>query len=59
VDGAWKFGGRKYADLELGGGGYWAWLRKHNYPEGFQVLCHNCNMGRQINGGVCPHMEAG
>lgn len=40
---------------ELGVGGFWSWLRKNNYPEGFQVLCHNCNMGRQINGGTCPH----
>lgn len=23
--------------------------------ERFQILCHNCNIGRQINGGVCPH----
>lgn len=21
----------------------YSWLRKRNYPEGFQVLCHNCN----------------
>jgi len=20
------------------------WLKKNNYPEGFQVLCHNCNL---------------
>lgn len=33
------------------------WLAKNNYPEGFQVLCWNCNMGKQINGGVCPHYE--
>lgn len=33
------------------------WLAKNNYPEGFQVLCWNCNMGKQINGGVCPHNE--
>lgn len=41
---------------ELGGGGYAAWLRKNSYPAGFQVLCHNCNMGRQLNGGICPHL---
>jgi hypothetical protein len=23
----------------------------------FQLLCWNCNSGRQINGGVCPHKE--
>ena len=31
------------------------WLRKNGYPPGFQVLCANCNIGRYINGGVCPH----
>lgn len=34
------------------------WLEKNNYPEGFQVLCHNCNQGRHLNGGVCPHEGA-
>jgi hypothetical protein len=29
--------------------------QKHGYPEGFQVLCMNCNWGRYRNGGVCPH----
>lgn len=32
-----------------------SWLKKNNYPEGFQVLCFNCNMGKQFNGGTCPH----
>lgn len=30
------------------------WLRRNNYPEGYQVLCWNCNMGKQLNGGVLP-----
>jgi ElaB/YqjD/DUF883 family membrane-anchored ribosome-binding protein len=33
------------------------WLKKHDYPEGFQVLCYNCNLGRHWNGGVCPHQS--
>lgn len=33
------------------------WLRDNNYPEGFQVLCFNCNIGKHLNGGVCPHKE--
>lgn len=32
----------------------YAWLRKHNYPPGFRVLCHNCNMAIAF-WGVCPH----
>jgi hypothetical protein len=30
------------------------WLKKHNYPKGFQVLCFNCNQAKGIYG-VCPH----
>src|SRR5690242_3349065 len=22
------------------------WLRTNNYPEGFQILCHNCNLAK-------------
>ncbi len=30
------------------------WLVRHNFPEGFQVLCMNCNWGKRMNG-TCPH----
>lgn len=30
------------------------WLKKNNYPSGFRVLCHNCNMARGCYG-YCPH----
>ena len=30
---------------------------KNDYPEGYQVLCFNCNCGRAYNNGVCPHEE--
>lgn len=33
----------------------YTWLRKNNYPEGFQVLCQNCNFGKFMNKGSCPH----
>lgn len=36
---------------------FYEWLRKNNYPPGYQVLCWNCNMGKHLNGGVCPHKE--
>ena len=26
-----------------------------SHPEEFQILCHNCNMAKSINGGTCPH----
>lgn len=31
------------------------WLFQHGFPAGFQVLCMNCNFGKRINGGTCPH----
>lgn len=35
-------------------GSMYIWLRKNNYPEGFQVLCMNCNFGKRLSG-ICPH----
>jgi len=26
-----------------------------NYPSQYQILCMNCNFGKRMNGGVCPH----
>jgi hypothetical protein len=31
------------------------WLKNNHYPDGFQVLCMNCNLGKSRNDGVCPH----
>lgn len=40
------------------GGGVWTyrWLKKNGWPEGFQVLCANCNMAKERPGG-CPHVR--
>ena len=32
-------------------------LRVQGFPDGFQVLCMNCQVGRRDNGGVCPHKQ--
>lgn len=32
----------------------YSWLLKNNYPDGFQVLCHNCNLAKGCYG-KCPH----
>lgn len=40
-----------------GGIPFYHWLRKNDYPPGFQVLCHNCNWASFWNDGVCPHKE--
>lgn len=31
-----------------------AWLKNNSYPDGFRVLCHNCNLARSLYG-ECPH----
>lgn len=32
------------------------WLVSHNFPPGFRILCHNCNMATRW-GRVCPHKQ--
>lgn len=32
----------------------YVWLRNNGYPEGFRILCMNCNFARGVHGG-CPH----
>jgi len=39
------------------GSSFYTWLKRNGFPEGFQILCHNCNVGRQWNGGICPHND--
>ena len=43
--------------LEISGSGhnFRVWLIRNNFPPGYQTLCQNCNQGKHINGGVCPH----
>lgn len=35
----------------------WSRLKKAGWPSGYQVLCYNCNNGKRVNGGVCPHQK--
>lgn len=37
------------------GAGIYKWLRDKGYPPGFQILCMNCNHGKALNNGICPH----
>lgn len=38
-----------------GGRRFYQWLKSQGYPDGYRVLCWNCNCGREVNGGTCPH----
>ena len=37
-----------------GGTSFYNWLRKSGFPNGFQVLCYNCNCSKGALG-ECPH----
>ena len=51
-DGAKERRSGKYSG---GGSAFYNWLRKNDFPKGYQVLCMNCQIGKHKNGGVCPH----
>ena len=46
-----------HTKLEGGGNALISWIRRNNFPEGFRVLCMNCNYARGKNymNGICPH----
>lgn len=50
-----KGGGRAHRQEVGGGVQLWRLIIKAGFPEDFQLLCYNCNLGRYHNGGVCPH----
>lgn len=37
-------------------GSIYRWLKNNKFPNGFQVLCHNCNSAKGYYGS-CPHKE--
>jgi hypothetical protein len=47
-------GSRHLKELRIKGQRFYEWLIKNNFPVGFRVLCHNCNMSLGLYG-YCPH----
>lgn len=45
---------RKINKLGKGGFAMYLNIKKRNYPSGYQVLCHNCNLAKGFYG-KCPH----
>ncbi len=43
----------------MGGHKFYKWLRDAGYPDGFQVLCMNCNHAKYRNGGILPQTLKG
>lgn len=48
--------GGKHRKQQGSGAILYAWLARHHFPTGFQVLCMNCNWGRRFTG-ICPHKQ--
>lgn len=51
--------GAKERRIRSAGSAFYQKLKKLNFPDKdrYQVLCYNCNCGRQLNGGICPHQK--
>lgn len=50
--------GKQHREAEVGAGGnpLYRWLEDRGFPkDNFRLLCFNCNTGRNVNGGICPH----
>jgi hypothetical protein len=50
-------GGKHRAEINRRGVNFYRWLKQNDYPEGYRVLCHNCNQARGYLG-YCPHERA-
>lgn len=46
---------RRQAGNRGSGTGLYLWAIKNGFPPILQVLCANCNLGKRLNKGVCPH----
>jgi hypothetical protein len=42
--------------VHRGGRHFYEWLKRNGFPDGYQVLCHNCNSAIGFYG-YCPHQE--
>ena len=49
-------GGAHRKRLKKKGVSFYRWLKNNNYPDGFRILCHNCNMADGFYG-YCPHTK--
>lgn len=51
-------GGKKHTDrIKCRGANFYWWLERHSYPDGYNVMCMNCNfaIGKRNSDGICPH----
>lgn len=45
----------KLKTWEATGIGFYKWVKRNGFPNDLQVLCWQCNCGKNFNGGICPH----
>jgi hypothetical protein len=50
--------GKAHRKVAGAGTGLYRWLKLHDFPPGFQVLCATCNLAKGT-GDHCPHKDAG
>jgi len=43
------------SDRRINGSHIYRRIIRDGFPKTFQVLCRNCNWGKHMNGGICPH----
>jgi len=48
-------GGRAHRKAIGGTVMLWLDIARRGFPPDFQLLCFNCNLGRALNGSICPH----
>lgn len=46
---------RELSGSSKAGTWFYKWLMNNNFPNGFQILCWNCNWGKRLGG--CPHKK--
>lgn len=44
-----KGDGRKFRKKGVSGNAFYDWLKRHNFPKGFQILCACCNFSKKDN----------
>ena len=46
---------RRQLKLEGGGENFYRYVVNQNFPNRYQLLCHNCNFSKYVNKGQCIH----
>lgn len=57
-DGA-TFRRKTFGRRNAAGSTTYGWLYRNGFPPGYQVMCMNCQFGKRMNNGVCPHQTQG